>query len=106
MNRTKNLVKKFLICLILSFDLFLIVYFSEVFIAMIHDIKSNPFTLPNILYFFFIVFGVVPFSLWVLWIINPLVMNKITETFGLGEENKENKETEELEEKDTASTTN
>ena len=107
MDRVKNLGKKFLICLVLSFSLFLIVYFSEIFVAMIHDIKSNPYTLPNILYFFLIVFGIVPFSLWILWIINPFLIEKILETFGLGEEEKESKETkveEENEKKKSMST--
>jgi len=95
MERFKNLKKKFLVCLILSVSLFLIVYLSEIFVAVIHDIKSNPFTLPNILYFFLIVFGIVPFLLWSLWIINPFLIEKILKTFGLGEDKKERKGTEE-----------
>ena len=53
---------------------------------MIMEISPNPYSLINILYFFFMFFGVVPFILLTLWFMNPFLMKAILKTFGLSEE--------------------
>jgi len=93
MKRLEDLGKKYILCLVFSFSLFIIVWLSEMLRLVIMDIVPNPYSLANILYFFFMVFGAVPFSLLVLWIINPFLVSKILETFGLTEESLEKKKT-------------
>lgn len=93
LNRTKNLKAKFLICLILSFVLFIVVYVSKLFETVINDVSSDPFSTVNILYLFSFIFLIVPFFLWVLWMMFPPIIEKILKSFDINiEETNEQKE--------------
>lgn len=91
MKLLKNLREKWAICLVFSFGLFILVWLSEMFRLMIMDISPNPYTLGNILYFFLMVFVVVPFCLFSLWLINPFVVKKLLKSLGMSEESEEDK---------------
>lgn len=91
MTTLKGLAKKYVLCLFFSFALFIVVWLSEMLRLTIMDIVPNPYSLANILYFFFMVFGVVPSILFVLWLINPLVVSTILKTFDLTEKSLEKK---------------
>jgi len=84
-NRVRNVWKKWVICLILSFDLFLVVYLTEIFRLVIEDIKPNPYTLGNILYFLSMLF-LVSFILLAMWLLSPFAIERLLESFGFSEE--------------------
>ena len=93
-----QILKKYVLCLIFSVDLFVLVWLSEmlrnVVLAISTGLNSG---LPLLIayglgIFSLFVFGIVPSVLLVLWLINPLIIKKLLVQFGLTEDISEDKE--------------
>src|SRR5208337_1778943 len=98
MNQT---MKKYIICLIFSFDLFVLVWLTEMLTPIIHAIATGltsgiPFLVAYVTgVFFLFVFGLIPLILLVMWAVSPVPIKKLLVQFGLNEElfNKKGKKT-------------
>ena len=88
----KDIFRKWLLCLFLSFILFIIVWFSEIFhnivLAVSSGWSSGIFVLMlfSVAVFFLFVFGIVPLCLLSLLLIYPKLMKKFFAAFGVTEE--------------------
>lgn len=94
MNR---IIKKYLVCLVFSFDLFLLVWLSEILrnitLAVASGWSSGIAVLMvySALIFFGFVFGIIPIALLGIWFYNPLVLKNLLSTFGLTEKSLDKK---------------
>lgn len=85
----REFVKKWLVCLIFSFELFVLVWLTELMSNIVHalasGIGSGIFWLGMgvIEFFFLVVFGFVPVALLAMWLINPTVIDGIFSQFQL-----------------------
>jgi hypothetical protein len=84
------------VCLFFTFDLLLIVFFSEMLDRMIIGLasSSNPYNLLDMSVFILTIFGIIPLSLLSIWLINPLAVKKLLSTFGLSEKSLDKKKIE------------
>jgi hypothetical protein len=86
-----QIIKKYVICLIFSVDLFVLVWLSEILrnivLAMSAGLNSGIFTLVlfSVEIFFLFVFGIVPLILLSMWLISPIPVRKLLVQFGLTE---------------------
>ena len=95
MNR---IVRKYLVCIIFSFDLFVLVWLSEILrnivLAVSSGWSSGIFILMaySALIFFLFVFGIVPSVLLVMWLLSPFPIRKLLAgQFGLTEKSLDKK---------------
>lgn len=89
----KSIFRKYVVCLFFTFDLLLIVFFSEMLDRMIIGLasSSNPYSLLNISVFILLIFGIIPTTLLGMWLLNPFAIEKLLSTFGLTEKSLEKK---------------
>jgi len=84
-------IKKWIICLIFSVELFIVVWLTQLMTAIISALStgltSGIFWLGMDVteFFFLIVFGFVPLVLLSMWLLNPTLLNGIMSQFGLSE---------------------
>jgi len=94
MNR---IIRKYLVCLIFSFDLFVLVWLSEILRNIVLAVSSGwssgilVLMLYSVLISFLFVFGIIPLALLSLWLINPLLIKKLFMTFALTEKSLDRK---------------
>lgn len=87
----ESIFRKWLLCLVFSFDLFILVWLSEILrnivLAVSSGWSSGIFVLMaySALIFFLFVLGIVPLVLLSIWFLNPLIIKKLFMTFGLTE---------------------
>ncbi len=88
MNQT---LKKYGVCLIFSFDLFVLVWLSEMLRPVVLAVSTGftsgiPFLITYVSAIFFLfVFGIIPTILLAMWFISPIPIKKLLVQFGLNE---------------------
>lgn len=101
---TKEFIKKWIICLVFSFELFLLVWLTELMTNIVNalatGLNSGIFWLGMtvIEFFFLVVFGIVPLALLAMWLINPTIVSHLIGQFGLTEKLLDKKKTKKEEE--------
>lgn len=98
--RERKMVRKYLLCLVFSFDLFILVWLSEILRVIVLAVASGwssgiavLMTL-SVLVFFGFVFGIIPIILLCMWFVNPLIVKNILTTVGLTEKSLDKKKDE------------
>jgi hypothetical protein len=95
----REFLKKWIICLIFSVELFVLVWLTEIMSNIISTLSlglnSGIFWLGMSVteFFFLIVFGFVPIALLAMWLINPAIVNGILAQFQLTEKSLDKKNT-------------
>ena len=86
-----QIIKKYVICLIFSFDLFVLVWLSEMLRPIVLAVSSGltsgiPLLIAYVSGIFFLfVFGIIPAILLAMWLISPIPIKKLLVQFGLNE---------------------
>lgn len=96
-SKMNKIVRKYVVCLVFSFDLFVLVWLSEILRNMTLAISSgwssgiSVLMLYSALIFFLFVFLLVPSILLAMWLLSPIPIRKLLVQFGLTEKSLDKK---------------